>query len=163
PGAGVIWTCLRHRVCAAAGQPPGTYVQCPTAMTPGACGCDVGDMCDLLQKNSTCVAPGICAQSKNECPEVGKPCPDGMPGEMWCAPPDPLGAVPELQASAKAANPIPTYVIGVLSAKGQAAATATLNQLAAAGGTQSAFIMDNAANVVAKLQEALEKIRSNAL
>jgi hypothetical protein len=76
-----------------------------------------------------------------------------------CPPTDPLLAKPDLEAAYKAAQSIPTYVIGVLNKDGMVEKD-IVNQLAAAGGTEKAFVLDGSTDVAMGLHEALGKIRS---
>lgn len=88
----------------------------------------------------------------------------GVPATMGqeCAPADPLAARPDLEAASKGTPSLPTYVVGVVSAK-DSQETAALNQLAAAGGTGQAFVLDGSMDVAKGLHEALAKIRSATL
>ena len=87
-----------------------------------------------------------------------------QPGEKdhVCQPADPLLAKPDLEAASKATPAVPTYVIGVLKSA-NSPETAAVNQLAAAGGTGNAFVLDGTMDVPGKLHEALAKIRNATL
>jgi hypothetical protein len=76
-----------------------------------------------------------------------------------CPPTDPLLAKPDLEAAFKAPTSIPTYVVGVVG-KDAATEKDIVNQLAAAGGTGKAFVLDGSTDVAMGLHEALGKIRS---
>jgi hypothetical protein len=202
---------------------------------------------------TTCVLVGECSQSHAKCPEVGKPCPGGMAGDMCappvgtcafpgdscdptlyespivpiaelpggakalldavdltedqagfssplsaavkgtltflrkraaapdarpaalvlvtearkaertCAPGDPLAAMADLAAAARANPPVPTYVIGLVGGDAQTTSRENLAQLATAGGAATPFVLDNADQGLARFQEALGKIRSAVL
>jgi hypothetical protein len=92
---------------------------------------------------------------------------DGLPTQ--CLPTNVTTAAQAIAATAQiatkgfAATPsIPTYVIGVF-APDDTGANANLNQLAAAGGTKSAFIVDQSQDVTQQLLTALASIRSGSL
>jgi Mg-chelatase subunit ChlD len=76
-----------------------------------------------------------------------------------CQPADPLEARPELEMAAKGTPAIPTFVIGVLN-DAKAPAAGVVNQLAAAGGTGNAFVLDGTMDVSKQLHDALAKIRN---
>ena len=252
PAPGIhLQSCFRPRWCELDDK-PGEFAQCPSAMTPGPCGCAVGnDMCKYY-KGSHCAAPGDCSVSHKMCSQVGKPCPggaadgdclpvygkcniigdacapafyerlrvpfadlpagakafldaadlgtvsggfsspmvsavqgsmavlkkralekgarpsalvlitSGLPGDpkRICQPADPLLAKADLEAASKGAPAIATYVVGVGTVGPQAD---LVNQLAMAGGTGSAFVLDGTMDVAGKLHEALGKIRSATL
>jgi hypothetical protein len=92
---------------------------------------------------------------------------DGLPTEC-------LGSSPVTEAQAIAATSaiaakglsgtpsIPTYVIGVFSSDDKTSPM-NLQQLAAAGGTKQAFIVDQSQDVTAQLLSALAQIRSGSL
>jgi hypothetical protein len=88
----------------------------------------------------------------------------GVPGSPnhVCQPADPLAARADITAAATGTPAIPTYVIGVV-ASAQSPEVALVNQLAAAGGTGSAFVLDGTMDVSAELHQALGKIRSSTL
>jgi len=87
---------------------------------------------------------------------------DGIPDE--CTPNDPAG-IAQIAATGLAGSPsIKTFAIGVFAPDGVAGGTSTLNQIASAGGTRQAFIIDtSAANVQAQFAAALNAIRGAAL
>jgi len=86
---------------------------------------------------------------------------DGFPTE--CTPRD-IPSIAAIAASGVSATPsIKTFVIGVFNASEQAQATTNLNQIAAAGGSGSAFVISTAGNVTAAFLMALNQIRGSAL
>ncbi len=87
----------------------------------------------------------------------------GKKAPMTCSPDDPLGAVAQVEAAAKASPALPTYVIGVLSASATAAERDALARLAAAGGTGKPILLDSAQDAAPRLQAALESVRTQAL
>jgi hypothetical protein len=77
---------------------------------------------------------------------------DGVPSDE-CTPHD-IPSISAIAARALAATPsVPTYVIGV------GTELASLDAIAAAGGTDHAFIVDNAMDVSAQLRTTLDAIR----
>lgn len=88
---------------------------------------------------------------------------EARPGLRPCVPGDPLAAIPDLEAAAKGPPAIPTYVIGLVGQDAEATSRENLDRLAAAGGTGTPFVLDQAADAVAKFQAAMNKIRSAAL
>lgn len=85
---------------------------------------------------------------------------DGIPTQ--CPPLD-AGPIAQIAADAYGANPsVPTFVIGVISPS-DPGAQATLDQIAAAGGTSTAFIVDPNGDVTQAFLDALNAIRGNAL
>ncbi len=86
---------------------------------------------------------------------------DGLPTR--CAPLD-IPSIANLAAAGKSGTPsIKTFVIGVFSGDEAATAKPNLDSLAAAGGTNAAFIVNTSSNVTQDFQAALDKIRGNAL
>ena len=89
---------------------------------------------------------------------------DGLPSE--CMPIEITGAngIAALSAAAFAATPsVATYVIGVFTPEEQADAQMNLDAIAAAGGTNRAFVINTNQNVSASFVEALNSVRSSAL
>lgn len=85
---------------------------------------------------------------------------DGLPTE--CDPTD-ANSISNIAATAFNGNPsVPTFVIGVISPS-DPTGQATMDQIAAAGGTNSAFIVDPNSNVTQAFVDALNAIRGNAL
>jgi hypothetical protein len=86
---------------------------------------------------------------------------DGFPTE--CTPQD----IPTIAASAAAgvsSSPsVKTFVIGVFTQAEQQQATTNLNQIAAAGGTNQAFIINTSQNVAQQFLAALNQIRGASL
>lgn len=86
---------------------------------------------------------------------------DGMPTE--CSPTQ-ISSLAGLAAAAAGGSPsIQTFVIGVFSPSERATATANLDEVAAGGGTERAFIIDTNQNVTQAFAAALEAIRGTAL
>jgi hypothetical protein len=88
---------------------------------------------------------------------------EGKKARMTCSPDDPLGAVAAVEAAAQGTPPLPTYVIGVLSASSSAADRDVLTRLAAAGGTGLPILLDSAQDAGPRLLAALETVRTQAL
>ncbi len=87
---------------------------------------------------------------------------DGFPTE--CSPQD----IPTISSSIAAAGlsgtpSVKTFVIGVFTQAEQASATANLNQIAAAGGTGQAIVINTSQNVTQQFQAALNQIRGQSL
>ena len=85
---------------------------------------------------------------------------DGTPA--GCERDDPLNVQMLAAQGVSAAPSVWTYVVGVFSPE-ETEARATLDAWAAAGGTNSAFIVDPQQDVSAQFLEALEEIRGGAL
>jgi hypothetical protein len=86
---------------------------------------------------------------------------DGLP--TTCMPKD-IGAVAALAAKAAAENPpIKTFVVGVFAPDEEDGARPNLNQLAQAGGTTSAQIVNTNTDVAKSFLAALDDIRRSAL
>jgi hypothetical protein len=86
---------------------------------------------------------------------------DGLPSE--CTPFDTPG-VASIAASGLAATPsISTFVIGVFAPDEQLAAQATLDAIAAAGGTKQSFVINLGQNVSQAFLTALNSVRTAAL
>lgn len=82
---------------------------------------------------------------------------DGVPSESECVP-NTIPDVKALASSSLSATPsIPTFVIGVGGSLTQ------LNDIAAAGGTSKAYLVDAAGDAVAKFVEAMSDIRAASL
>ncbi|WP_146653731.1 VWA domain-containing protein [Labilithrix luteola] len=86
---------------------------------------------------------------------------DGLP--TVCTPLDIPGIANLASMSASGSPSVKTFVIGVFSDDEKATATTNLNAIATSGGTGSAFMVSTGANVTAQFQQALEKIRGQAL
>ncbi len=91
---------------------------------------------------------------------------DGLPTECISDPAaDPsgiLGVAAVARAGLVAAPSIATFVIGVFGPE-DVEARQNLDQIAVAGGTEAAFLVDTSANVTAQFLAALNAIRSNKL
>lgn len=86
---------------------------------------------------------------------------DGLPSV--CEPTD-INGVAALASVGFAATPaIATYVIGVFAPDEEVEARANLNAIAAAGGTQQAFIINTNQNVTQMFVAALNQVRTSAL
>jgi hypothetical protein len=87
---------------------------------------------------------------------------DGIPDE--CTPND-IPGIAQLAAAGLAGSPsVKTFVIGVFAPDAIATGTTALNQIASAGGTKQAFIVNTtSANLEQQFQTALNTIRSAAL
>ncbi len=86
---------------------------------------------------------------------------DGLPTE--CEPLD-IADVSDLARAGLEGTPsVETYVIGVFSEAEAAQAEANLNQIAAAGGTERAFVISTGTDVAASFLAALNEIRGAAL
>jgi hypothetical protein len=83
-------------------------------------------------------------------------------GPNGCTGNDVPGVAMRLAAAHTGAPPLPTYVIGVVSA-GNAAAAATFQTFATAGGTGAPFLLNAAGDLGQKFQAALDEIRAKAL
>lgn len=86
---------------------------------------------------------------------------DGFPTECDPAEIDEVASI--AQAGVQGTPSVETYVIGVFSAAQEQEARANLNQIAAAGGTQEAFIITTGNDVATLFLEALNEIRGAAL
>lgn len=86
---------------------------------------------------------------------------DGFP--TTCMPIDAAGIAADVQAAQMGTPPISTYVIGVFSAVEGMRARPMLEMLATAGGTGMPFLLDTTADLGQRLNEALAKIRGEAL
>jgi hypothetical protein len=85
---------------------------------------------------------------------------DGLPTE--CSPTD-IGDIAQIAADGVAGSPpIRTFVIGVFSGS-DVNAKSNLNQIAQAGGTQQAFLVDSNQNVTQAFLDALSAIRKKNL
>lgn len=85
---------------------------------------------------------------------------DGIPTQC---PPTDAAAISQIAADAYNGSPsVPTFVIGVVSPS-DPGAQATLDQIAASGGTSDAFIVDPNGDVTQAFLDALNAIRGNAL
>jgi len=85
---------------------------------------------------------------------------DGLPTE--CEPLDAEGVGDLASAAFKDKPGTSTYVVGVF-ASGDTVARDNLNDWAAAGGTEKAFIVDPSQDVAAQFLDALDKIRSGSI
>ena len=90
---------------------------------------------------------------------------DGLPtGCMNNADSEPIGPITAALTAARTGAPsITTYVIGVFEAKDGPAGPMTVNELAVAGGSGSAFVLAPTVDLTQKLTEALNQIRGQAL
>jgi hypothetical protein len=86
---------------------------------------------------------------------------DGIPSS--CAPADASSIAGDIAAARASAQPIATYVIGVFSAQEMAMARAALQLFATAGGTGMPFLLNAGADLGQALNEALDRIRGEAL
>ncbi len=86
---------------------------------------------------------------------------DGFPTE--CTTQDIPGVAAIAQAGVMGTPSVKTFVIGVFTDTEKAQATTNLNQIAAAGGTTSAFVISTSANVTQQFQAALDAIRGSSL
>jgi hypothetical protein len=85
---------------------------------------------------------------------------DGLPTE--CTPVT-IDGVAAVASAGSLANPtVSTFVIGVVGPD-DVGASANLNSIAAAGGTESAFIVDTQGDVAAQFRDALNQIRASRL
>ena len=85
---------------------------------------------------------------------------DGLPTQ--CEPQD-IPGIAAIASTARAEKPkVPTYVIGVFGPD-DTEAQSNLDDIATAGGTDSAFIVDTSQDVAAELTDALNAIRGVAL
>jgi Mg-chelatase subunit ChlD len=85
---------------------------------------------------------------------------DGLPTQ--CEPVD-IPGIAAIASTARAEKPkVPTYVIGVFGPD-DTEAQSNLDDIATAGGTDSAFIVDTSQDVAAELTDALNAIRGVAL
>jgi len=85
---------------------------------------------------------------------------DGLPTE--CSPTD-IGDIAQIAANGLAGSPsIPTFVIGVFSGS-DVNAQNNVNEIAQAGGTQQAFLVDSSQNVAQAFLDALNAIRGKKL
>lgn len=86
---------------------------------------------------------------------------DGLP--TVCSPVD-IPGIANLASTAASASPsVKTFVIGVFSDDEAGQATTNLNAIATGGGTGTAFMVSTGSNVTTQFQQALEKIRGQAL
>jgi hypothetical protein len=87
---------------------------------------------------------------------------DGLPDPQ--CPMSDIPAIAATLAEAYGGTPsIPTYVIGVFGEMELAMAQMAMNQLAMAGGSNQAFVLEANADLTRRLQEALNQIRGAAL
>jgi Mg-chelatase subunit ChlD len=86
---------------------------------------------------------------------------DGVPSA--CEPMDGPGIAALIRAARAASPSIGTYVIGVFTQEEAAMAAGLLQQLATAGGSDAAFVLDASADLGQKFQQALDRIRGAAL
>ncbi|HET6281413.1 MAG TPA: hypothetical protein VFH73_10610, partial [Polyangia bacterium] len=83
---------------------------------------------------------------------------DGLPSE--CLPTDIAGVAAVAAAGRMGTPSVSTFVIGVFGTREMATAQPNLDQLAAAGGTQKAFIISTGQNVTQAFQMALNNVRT---
>jgi hypothetical protein len=86
---------------------------------------------------------------------------DGFPS--GCVPSDPAGIAADIQMAQMGMPGIATYVIGVFTATEAMRARPALEMFATAGGTGMPFVLDASADLGQRLNEALAKIRGQAL
>jgi hypothetical protein len=86
---------------------------------------------------------------------------DGIPSS--CMPRDPPGIAADIQMAEMGTPSILTYVIGVFSPGEAAAVRPALEMFATAGGSGAPYLLDTSADLGARLNEALAKIRGQAL
>jgi hypothetical protein len=86
---------------------------------------------------------------------------DGIPDE--CSTTTAAGIAQIAAAGLSGTPSIKTFTIGVFTPDAIASGTATLNQIAQSGGTQSAFIIASTGNVEAQFAQALSAIRGASL
>jgi len=86
---------------------------------------------------------------------------DGLPS--GCMPSDPPGIATDIRLAQMGTPSIDTYVIGVFATTEAARARPALEMFAAAGGTGMPFLLDATADLGQRLNEALAKIRGEAL
>ena len=86
---------------------------------------------------------------------------DGLPTE--CEPVEIAEVADVARAGLEGTPSVETYVIGVFSEAEAAQAEANLNQIAAAGGTEEAFVISTGNNVATQFLDALNRIRGAAL
>jgi hypothetical protein len=82
---------------------------------------------------------------------------DGVPSSSLCTPNSIADNVRAVAAAANANPPVPTFVIGVGNALD------ALSEIAAAGGTEQAFLVDTQSELEARFFEILESTRRRAL
>jgi hypothetical protein len=88
---------------------------------------------------------------------------DGFPSGCTTPADSQLGIAQSLAAANSGPTPIPTYVIGVFGAQEITAGQNFLNQLAMAGGSGKAFVLNATDDLAQQLQGALNQIRGAAL
>jgi hypothetical protein len=86
---------------------------------------------------------------------------DGLPS--GCMPSDPPSIAADIRLAQMGTPSIDTYVIGVFASVEAARARPALEMFAAAGGTGMPFLLDATADLGQRLNEALAKIRGEAL
>jgi hypothetical protein len=86
---------------------------------------------------------------------------DGLPS--GCMPTDPPGIAADIRAARMGTPPIDTYVIGVFASTEAPRARPALEMFATSGGTGMPFLLDATADLGQRLNEALAKIRGEAL
>ena len=86
---------------------------------------------------------------------------DGLPSS--CMPADPAGIAADIRLAQMGTPSIDTYVIGVFGKTEAMMARPALEMFAAAGGTGMPFLLDTTADLGMRLNEALAKIRGEAL
>jgi hypothetical protein len=86
---------------------------------------------------------------------------DGLPSE--CLPSDIAGVAAVAAAGRMGTPSVSTFVIGVFGTREMAQAQLNLDRLAAAGGTQKAFVISTGQNVTQAFQMALNNVRTAAL
>jgi hypothetical protein len=86
---------------------------------------------------------------------------DGLPS--GCMPSDPAGIAADIRMAQMGTPAIDTYVIGVFASTEAMRARPALEMWATAGGTGMPFLLDTTADLGQRLNEALAKIRGEAL
>jgi hypothetical protein len=86
---------------------------------------------------------------------------DGLP--VVCAPSSVADVAAIAAAAARATPPVPTFALGVVAAREQAAALRNLGAIATAGGTGRPFVINTGQTVTDDLIAALNTIRTRAL
>jgi hypothetical protein len=87
---------------------------------------------------------------------------DGLPSGT-CMPTDPPSIAGDIRLAQMGTPPIDTYVIGVFTRTEAMQARPALEMFAAAGGTGMPFLLDSTADLGQRLNEALARIRGQAL
>jgi hypothetical protein len=86
---------------------------------------------------------------------------DGVPSQ--CSPNTIATIAPLLQAASAGSPPVPTFVVGAVSASERPRLEPALNQLAVAGGSKAAILVETNQDTTQRLTDALTRIRGEAL